>query len=501
MTTQLSSSPAWQALKNHAAKVGSINIVELFKTEENRTDSMMLSLGGALFDFSKNLASNETRALLNALANQQNVSGWFNRMMAGEVINTTEGRAVWHTALRSKTPPQEVTDCLHKMESIASRIRADKTITDIVHIGIGGSDLGPRMIVKALTGLHEGPNMHFVANVDPDDLDPILASLNPASTLISVASKTFTTQETILNLKAARMWLKGRDDRVVAMTSNVKAANELGISDDRILPMWDWVGGRYSVSSSIGLPIAMAFGFDVFKQFLEGMQAVDEHTATAPYDKNVPVQMALYSVWYRSFLGLGAQALVPYSQRLSLLSDYMQQLGMESNGKGVDRQGNKVDYATAPVVFGQPGTNSQHAFFQMLHQGPDIIPVDFIGAKESHGCPARHKVLIGNMFAQSRALMLGRTGTPEKACPGNRPSTTIVVPRLDAYHMGVLVAVYEHKTAAEGFLWNLNSFDQFGVELGKQLAKELLADAGDIKQNEILDLSTNKLILHIFGPN
>ncbi|NBX65587.1 MAG: glucose-6-phosphate isomerase [Proteobacteria bacterium] len=496
--TILASSPAWKALEAHAKTAADIDITRSLESEKNRIEAMGLKLGGVFFDFSKNQVSSETMLLLKALAEQQDVAGWFRRMMAGEVINHTEGRAVLHTALRENLPSKEVRDCLAQMERIANAIRADKTITDVVHIGIGGSDLGPRMVCEALSGLHEGPRMHFAANVDPDDLDPILMGLDPSKTLISVASKTFTTQETMLNLKAARMWLKGRDDRIVALTANVKAAAEMGITEDRVLPLWDWVGGRFSVCSAVGLPIAISCGFDVFKSFLAGAHAADEHVATAPYALNIPVTMALLSVWYRSFLGYQALALVPYSARLSKFSDYMQQLSMESNGKAVDREGNRVDYKTAPVVFGQPGTNGQHAFFQMLHQGPDVIPVDFIGAAESQGCPARHKVLIANMFAQSRALMLGRKGPAERSCPGNRPSTTIILPKIDAYHVGLLLAVYEHKTAAEGFLWNLNSFDQFGVELGKELAKELLAQGNDIKQNETLDLSTNKLIFHTF---
>ncbi|MBU6235726.1 MAG: glucose-6-phosphate isomerase [Alphaproteobacteria bacterium] len=500
MTTKLSASSAWQSLKAEAANVGQLNIAQLLASETGRLDRMMLKLDGALFDFSKNLVSEKTLRALFALAQQQDVAGWFARMMQGEIINHTEGRAVMHTALRDPNAPQEVRDCLAKMERMANAVRADKSITDVVHIGIGGSDLGPRMVCKALNGLHEGPRMHFVANVDPDDLDPVLMGLDPAKTVITVASKTFTTHETMLNLKAARMWLKGRDERVIAMTSNVKAAAEMGITEDRILPMWDWVGGRYSVCSSVGLPIAIGCGFDVFKQFLDGCNAADRHVRETPYERNIPVTMALLSVWYRSFLGMGSLALVPYSQRLSHLSDYMQQLGMESNGKRVDRDGQVVDYATAPVLFGQVGTNSQHAFFQMLHQGPDTIPVDFIGAKTPHGCPERHKVLIANMFAQSRALMLGRDGTPERVCPGNRPSTTILLPAINAYNLGLLLAVYEHKTAAEGFLWNLNSFDQFGVELGKQLAKELLAPPEVLAQNESLDFSTSKLNFHFYQP-
>ena len=497
MTSTLTSSPAWSALKKHA-DAGAINIPTLMQSEVGREAGMMLPLADALFDFSKSYASLETLNLLVKLAEQQDVAKWFKRMMSGEVINTTEGRAVHHTALRTPKPSPEIVDCLAKMEKLAATVRADNTIKHVVHIGIGGSDLGPRMVCDALAGLHDGPQMHFVANVDPDDLDPVITALNPAETIITVASKTFTTQETMLNLKAARMWLKGRDDRIIALTANTEAAASIGITADRVLPLWDWVGGRFSVCSAVGLPIAIAYGFDVFRDFLAGCHAADIHALETPYARNIPVLMALLTVWYRSFLGYGALAIVPYSQRLARFSDYMQQLGMESNGKRVDRDSKVVDYATAPVIFGQVGTNGQHAFFQMLHQGPDTIPVEFIGAREPHGCPARHKVLLANMFAQSRALMLGKAVSPEKSCPGNRPSTTILLPKLDAYNLGLLLAVYEHKTAAEGFLWNLNSFDQYGVELGKELAKELLAHDNVLAHNESLDFSTNKLIFHTF---
>jgi len=500
MTSQLRTSQAWLALETQAPQARNLNIASLLQAEAGRTDRMMLPLGDAIFDFSKHLADAKILQLLEAFATQQDVAGNFARMFVGDVMNKTENRAVLHTALRSSNPPAVVADCLARMKILADTVRADASIKHIIHIGIGGSDLGPRLVCNALAGMHEGPQMHFVANVDPDDLDPLLMSLDPADVLVTVASKTFTTHETMLNLKAVRMWMRDRDDRIIALTANTQAAIDMGIAPARILPLWDWVGGRYSVWSAIGLPIALAFGFDVFSDFLRGAEMADAHVSTTPYARNVPVLMALLEIWYRNFLKCPAQAVVPYAQRLADLPSYLQQLAMESNGKRVDTDGSAVDYETAGVVFGQVGNSAQHAFFQMLHQGTDIIPCDFIAAVTPWGCPARHKVLVTNMLAQSRALMLGKAGTPAQICPGNRPSTTILLPRLDAYNLGLLLAVYEHKTAALGWLWNINSFDQFGVELGKALTKELLALKGDLEQNELLDLSTSKLIFHTFTP-
>lgn len=489
---------AWQDLQAYAADAKNLHIAKLLDSETDRLDRMMLTLEGAVFDFSKHLVSKQTMELLFVLARQQDVEGWFKRMFAGEAVNQTENRPAWHTQLRAKQPPNEVERTLARMRKLSDLIRADQKIRHVVHIGIGGSDLGPRLVYDALKGSHEGPQVHFVSNVDPDDLDAILKYLKPEETILSVASKTFTTQETMLNFHAAKQWLGNRPDRMIALTSNPSAARAEGFSDNHILPMWDWVGGRFSVWSSVGFPIAAGCGFDVFEKFLQGGLAADDHVAKTPLQTNIPILMALLSVWYRNFLNVGAHAILPYAQALYHLPNYMQQLTMESNGKRVDRQGNVCAYATAPVVFGQVGTNGQHAFYQMLHQGADFIPCDFIGMRESNGDSQRHHVLLVHMLAQSRALMLGRGGEPARVCPGNRPSTCIIMPRLDAYNLGLLLALYEHKTAAEGFLWNINSFDQFGVELGKELAKELLAPQKVLKQNETLDKSTSKLIFHTF---
>lgn len=476
MSTKLSQSPAWRALSGHATGAGALDIRDLCALEAGRAEAMTIRVGDTVFDFTKALASAETVALLDRLAAQQDVAGWFARMMTGEAINTTEGRAVLHTDLRRPDAPADVVDCLARMRRLSDAVRADPDITDVVHIGIGGSDLGPRMVCEALADLYAGPRLHFVANVDPDDLGRVVRGLDPARTLVTVASKTFTTQETMLNLTAARAWLGGRDDRVIAMTANVAEAACVGITQDRVLPLWDWVGGRYSVWSAVGFPIMLACGYEAFQEFLAGAHAADLHAAQAPYTRNAPVMMAMLSVWYRSFLGFSSVAVAPYSQRLARFSDYMQQLGMESNGKRVDRDGALCDYPTSPVIFGQAGTNGQHAFFQMLHQGSDVIPVEFIGFAAGDGSVEARRALLDNMYAQADALMLGCDNSlPHKIYPGNRPSLTILLPRFTPYSLGFLLAVYEHKIAAEGFLWNINSFDQFGVELGKKLAKQRLA--------------------------
>lgn len=464
----LTKSKAWRALESHALKSAEFDIAKLSKERPLKSD-----INGVTFDFSRHLVTNDTLKLLCDLAAQQDVAGNLSRMMAGDIVNITENRPAWHTALRDPNGPKDVRDTLARMKTIAEKMRADKTITDIVHIGIGGSDLGPRVVYDALE--NAGPRVHFVSNVDPEDARAALKNLSPKSTLVVAVSKTFTTQETMINLRHVRAWLKN-DSRILAATSNVQAARAEGIADENILPMWDWVGGRYSVWSVVGISIAISCGFDVFEKFLKGAHAADRHAATAPYDKNIPVLMALLVVWYRNFLSCAAMAVLPYAHRLAQLPGHLQQLEMESNGKRVDRAGQPVDYATAAVIFGAAGTNAQHAFMQMIHQGPGIIPCDFIGISESARDGEGGRVLMANMEAQSKGLMIGTPGaTPHAACPGNRPSTSIILPRLDAESLGVLLAVEEHKTAALGALWNINAFDQYGVELGKVIAKQLLA--------------------------
>jgi glucose-6-phosphate isomerase len=420
-----------------------------------------------VFDLSKNLVTQETLDLLVAFARQQDVKKNFAAQFAGEKMNASENHAVLHTALRTDDAPAEVHETLARMKKLSTSIRADKSIRDVVHIGIGGSDLGPRMVCAALPA--SGPRVHFVASVDPHDLQTALKDAKPESTLVIAVSKTFTSQETIINLHAARTWLKN-DSRVIAVTANESAAKGEGIRAENILPMWDWVGGRFSVWSAVGLSVAISAGFDAFEQLLAGARRADSHVSITPLDKNIPVLMALLTIWYRNFLKYAAMAVVPYGDALALLPSYLQQLEMESNGKRIDRQGNLCTYETAPVTFGMVGPNAQHAFMQMIHQGTGIIPCDFIGVADAH------PILMANMKAQAQALMRGRhTDAAHAACPGNRPSTTITLPRLDPASLGLLLAIEEHKTAALGYLWNINSFDQFGVELGKTLAKELLA--------------------------
>ncbi len=497
MTAPRMTLPAWQALRARAA-AGMPDIAAALATEAGRTDRLMMTLDGALFDLSKNAVDAPTLDLLLQLARDTGVEQVLADMMAGKPVNTVENRPAWHTALRAPDAPDDVRAVKARMKTIADTVRGDKTVDHVIHIGIGGSDLGPRLVCDALRGLHDGPQMHFVANIDPDALDPLVASLDPARVAITVASKSWTTQETATNFKAVRMWLNGRTRHVYAMTANPQAAQADGIAPDNILPLWEWVGGRFSLWSAVGLPIALAFGYDVFEEMLAGANAADRHTATAPLEKNIPVLLGLLDVWYRSFLGLGARAVIPYAERLAQLPAYAQQLVMESTGKRVDRQGRILDYATAPVVFGAAGTSAQHSFFQMLHQGSDVVPVDLIAARESAGCPARHRALLANLLAQGRALMLGRGGTPEKACPGNRPSTTVLLPAIDARSLGLLLAVWEHRVAVAAQVWNINAFDQFGVELGKDMAKQLLAWSDELAQNESLDISTSKLIFHTF---
>lgn len=497
MTADLTQSESWLALALHAQTARSFNIANLVASEAGRAERMTLSLGDVVVDFSKHLADRETLDLLHRLALHQDAMGWFERMCAGERVNVTEGRKALHTALRDPNGPQPVLDTLSAMRVLADRIRA-AGCTDVVHIGIGGSDLGPRLVYEALEsgGL---PRVHFVANVDPDDLARVVRDIDPRTTYITVASKTFTTQETALNLKVALDWIGGDMARVVALTANTDAALAAGVPADQILPLWDWVGGRFSVWSAVGFPILLGCGFDAFQSLLQGAHMADVHARTVEPDRNIPLTMALLGVWYRNFLGCEAQAILPYAQRLKTLPAYLQQLEMESNGKSVDRDGVPVAYATAPVVFGQPGTNGQHAFFQMLHQGTSIVPCDFVGVVAPSGDRARHRVLMANMLAQGRALMLGRTGeNGHKTYSGNRPSTTILLPVLDARNLGILLALYEHKTAFQGFLWGINPFDQFGVELGKILAKDLLAPSPQVAHNLLQDPSTYKLYLHTF---
>jgi len=517
--SKLTLSPAWQALTAQQLRIAHLSLRELFAADATRVQRCCLEFGEILLDYSKHRIDAETLRLLLALAEQAQVPAWIRRMFAGEPINNTEDRAVLHVALRSdRATFPEGRDVMPAVRAARERMRrfvdeahrgaltgaTGRRITDIVNIGIGGSDLGPRMLVRALRRFHQGGlRLRFVANVDPADLDATLAGLAPEATLFIVASKTFTTAETLDNATRARAWLEGALGRsadlsrhFAAATANEAGAAAMGIAPERMFPLWDWVGGRYSVWSPAGLALALAIGMDSFEELLEGARAMDAHFHTAPLERNLPAVLALIEVWYVNFFGAQSHAVLPYSEDLRDFPAYLQQLGMESNGKRVDRDGTEVDYATAPVIWGAAGTASQHSFHQLLHQGTPLVPVDFIVFKEAGGDPPAHAALVANALAQSAALAFGNPapGAPHKALPGNRPSNLLLLKRLTPHALGQLIALYEHKVFVEGIVWNLNSFDQWGVEFGKQLARTVLprllegGDAGD------LDPSTQALL-------
>jgi glucose-6-phosphate isomerase len=511
MSNDLTASPAWQSLAAHHAKVRDTTLTDLFAADPKRFDNYEIRLDGLLYDPSKTHLTDDTLRLLVNLAQQQNLTLWRDRMFAGDMINTSEKRAVLHTALRR--PPTDkvmvdgenvmpyIHEVLEKMRDVSDQIRSGiwrghtgEKITDIVNIGIGGSDLGPVMACAALRD-HTSPhlNFHFVSNIDGADLSSALKHLNPATTLFLIASKTFTTQETMANANAARDWLlnvlkepEAIAKHFVALSTNLAAVTAFGINPDNMFPFRDWVGGRYSVWSSIGLSLCLAIGFDKFREFLRGAHAMDQHFQTAPLARNIPVLMALNGIWYRNFCGYGAHAILPYDQRLHRFPAYLQQLDMESNGKSVDRNGANVNYGTGPIIFGEAGTNGQHSFYQLIHQGTDIIPCDFIAVlKPDHTLAGHHQKLLANALAQPQALMQGQNlndakGDPSRVFTGNRPSSFFMIEQLNPYYLGMLVAAYEHKIFTQGIIWNLNSFDQPGVELGKLLANHLLQNWPDV---------------------
>lgn len=513
----LMKNPAFMALRDHQKSLNSFHLRTALG-DEQRYEHLSLHLGDVLFDFSKHLATLETRDLLIALAENRDVAGWRDKMFAGEKINNADNRAVLHIALRApenadiRIDDANIVPGVHetrrRMAAFCNKIRADRKITDVVSIGIGGSDLGPRFVTEALQDIHDGPAVHFVSNVDGHAISRTLAGLKPENTLVIIASKTFTTEETMINAGVARAWLvqalgeEKMGTHLVALSAAIDKAQAFGVPVDHIFGFADWVGGRYSLWSSIGLPIMLAVGPKNFDQLLAGAQAMDEHFRTAPLAQNIPVLMGMLGVWYRNVWEYPVHLLLPYDQRLARLAKFIQQMDMESNGKSVDRNGQPVDVATGPIIFGEPGTDSQHSFMQLVHQG-EVVPVDFIAvAKPDHDLKDNHISLLANCFAQSRALAFGQTlaeagGDASRVFSGNRPSTTILLPCLDAYHLGLLLAAYEHKVFVQGIVWNLNSFDQPGVELGKKLAKEvaqvlILAKAGQVQA--ATDLSTQGLI-------
>lgn len=527
-------------LVEHARLVEPLHLRDLFAADPQRFQRFSVALDDLLIDYSKNRIVPQTMERLIALARVADLEGWRDRMFAGEPINTTEGRAVLHTALRNRSGRAvtvdgrdvmpDVTEVLIRMGAFADSVRTGavkgatgKAFTDVVNIGIGGSDLGPAMVTLALAPYHDGPRVHFVSNVDGAHIADTLKRLDAETTLFLVASKTFTTLETMTNAATARAFVADRlgeaavPDHFAAVSTAVPKCAAFGIREDRIFGFWDWVGGRYSVWSAIGLPVAIAVGSERFESFLAGGHAMDEHFRTAPLEANLPVVLGLLGVWYRNVFGMASQAVIPYDQRLSRFAAHLQQLDMESNGKRVRRDGRPVALSTGPVVWGEPGTNGQHAFFQLIHQGTDPIPVDFLLAAEPHETLSDHHAkLVANCLAQSEALMRGKTLdevrdelaaagldeeaiaalAPHKVFPGNRPSNTILYRKLDPFTLGRLLALYEHKVFVQGVIWNVNSFDQWGVELGKQLATELLPVVKGNADPDTRDGSTAGLIGH-----
>jgi len=492
---------AWAALQALYEKEPRASLADLFASDNARAGWLSVRVDGLFIDLSRHLVTREVLEALLALAREQDLERWREKMFSGEAINATEKRAVLHTALRARDDAsivvegrdvmEEVRACRKNLEGFVSDVRSGawrgasgKAITDIVNIGIGGSDLGPRFVVSALRSQWSGPRVHFVANVDPVDLLDVLEPLNPATTLFVVVSKTFTTQETLLNAMSARAWLISALGEAaiarhfVAVSTNRKAVELFGIDAERnMFAMWDWVGGRYSLWSAVGVSIALAVGYGAFRDLLSGAAAMDAHFRSAPLAVNAPVLFGLIGLWSRNFCGMTAEAVLPYGERLRELPRYLQQLNMESNGKSVTRDGSSVDYATGPVIFGECGSVGQHSFHQWLHQGTDCVGAEFIGVTDDGMCRPDHTmVLQAHMAAQIEALKSGRASAdPARANQGNKPSVVIQLERLDPYHLGLLLALYEHKVFVQGVLWDINSFDQFGVELGKKLAAEILA--------------------------
>ncbi len=533
---------AWQKLDAHRNNIESTHLRDLFAGDPQRFTNMSVKLGPLLVDYSKNRATTETLSLLFELAREADLQNRAQAMFRGEKINVTENRPVLHVALRNraKTPiivddvdvmPQ-INQVLHRIFEFTNKVRGhewvgftNQPITDIVNIGIGGSDLGPYMACEALRPYgHSRLTMHFVSNVDGTHINETLRRVKPETCLFIIASKTFTTQETLANAHTARDWfLRSGADKAsiakhfVAVSTNTNAVREFGIDPANMFEFWDWVGGRYSMWSAIGLPIALFIGADHFEAMLSGAHAMDQHFISAPLEKNIPAILALLGVWNTNFLAASSHAIAPYDQYLHRFPAYLQQLDMESNGKSVTREGQKINYMTGPIIWGEPGTNGQHAFFQLLHQGTRLVPVDFIASVKSHNPEGdHHKMLLANCLAQSKALMHGKNAEevraelsaqgmseaaiavllPHKLFTGNRPSNTILLEQLTPYTLGMLIALYEHKVFVQGCVWNVNSFDQWGVELGKQLANRILP-ALQGTAHDIQDDSTQGLINHI----
>lgn len=532
-----SQTAAWQNIKSHFEKMQATSMKDLFATDVDRTQKFHVQWNDFLVDYSKNIINQETIDLLLNLANQVQLKEAISSYFEGEIINQTENRAVLHTALRAKESANILVDGVNVMPevySVKNKIKnfsnevisgnkkgfTGKPFTDIVNIGIGGSDLGPAMIVEALQFYKNHLNVHFVSNVDGDHVNEVIKKLNPETTLFVVVSKTFTTQETLSNAETIRSWFlqsASQDDvakHFVAVSTNIQKVTEFGINPDNVFPMWDWVGGRFSLWSAVGLSISLAVGFENFDKLLKGANDMDEHFKNETFDKNIPVILALLSIWYNNFFGAESEALIPYTQYLQKLAPYLQQGIMESNGKSIDRDGKPVNYQTGTIIWGEPGTNSQHAFFQLIHQGTKLIPTDFIGFKQSlYGNKDHHDKLMSNFFAQTEALLMGKTEAqvkaefekqgisgekadfllPFKVFSGNKPTNTILIDKLTPESLGALVAMYEHKIFVQGIIWNIFSYDQWGVELGKQLANSILEEFSSKEFNRH-DASTKFLL-------
>ena len=540
--SQLTQSISWLALIEHYNEIKDEHMRDMFNNDKNRFDKYSLKINDIIYDYSKNRINDETIKLLYQLAKDMDLPVWIERLFNGENINHTENRAVLHTALRDKSNKPIMVDGVDiypeikqerkHVNRLAEKIRTRKwrgatnqAITDVVNIGIGGSHLGPLMVTEALKShsLHD-INIHFVSNIDENHINDALEYLNPETTFFIIASKTFTTQDTMVNAETARQWYinkLGSDEFInrhfSAVTSNVKLAKEFGIDEANIFKMWDWVGGRYSLWSAIGLSIVIAIGSEQFDELLDGAYEVDQHFRNVPLEKNIPVMMALLGIWYNNFFDAQTMAVLPYDQHLHRFPAYLQQADMESNGKYVDREGNDVDYTTGPVIFGEIGIAAQHAFFQLLHQGTKLVPADILAPISSFRCIARHhRALMANVFAQTEALMKGKTEEqayselkssglseaeinallPYKIFPGNRPTSTFLFDTLDPKTLGSIIAFYEHKIFVQGIIWNINSFDQWGVELGKQLTTSILNEINDVTSINTHDSSTNGLINH-----
>ncbi|MFN3826731.1 MAG: glucose-6-phosphate isomerase [Micavibrio sp.] len=515
----LRDSPSFQALRQHHQMMSDFDLGRALHDKE-RCQALMIDCHGLMFDFSKNLVSSQTIHMLMDMARSCHVEEWRTKLFRGEKINNGENRPVLHPALRADPAADvrvdgvaiipEMQAALKKAYALSEAIRqgklrspCGKVYTDVLCIGIGGSDLGPRFVSQALRHHHDGPRLHFLSNVDGHAAAYTLLPLDAESTLVVVTSKSFSTQETLMNASLACQWLEQGGVRkeqvaahIVAVTAKPDKAKEWGVPEDQILVFDEGVGGRYSLWSVAGFPIMLAMGSEIFGALLNGGRLMDQHFRTAPLEKNIPVLMGMIGIWYRNIYDYRNLALLPYDDRLSSLSRYVQQMDMESNGKSVDRDGHGISHATGPIVFGEAGTDCQHSFMQLLHQG-EIVPADFIAVAEAdHGYQENHKVLLAHCLAQTRALAIGQTreqaaGDPARVFSGQRPSTTIMLPRLDAFSLGMLIAAYEHKVFVQGVVWGLNSFDQPGVELGKTLAQRLL-DADEVNE-DLFDISTAAL--------